>query len=79
LPAGDWSLIRVNPADFETATALFPLARIESDPEIPGGLIATSGDGRVTIDNTWSTRLRRIWSRLAPKLLREVAQDAGAG
>jgi vacuolar-type H+-ATPase subunit E/Vma4 len=76
LPPDGWGRIRVNPADAGTASALFPGAAIVSDPQIPGGLVATSRDDRVTIDNTLSTRLNRIWSRLAPKLLQEASKDA---
>jgi len=76
LPPGDWVRIRVSPVDTEAASKLFPQAEIVAEAGIAGGLIATSRDGRVTIDNTLSTRLDRAWSRLAPELLREVTQDA---
>jgi len=76
LPPGDWGLVRVNPADTATTAKLFPGAEIEPDPQIPAGLAATSRDGRITVDNTLSTRLERAWPRLAAELLREVVEDA---
>ena len=79
VPPGDWGEARVNPADADAAAKLFPGAKIRPDASVSGGLDLTSRDGRITIDNTLEKRLERIWSRLAPELLREVANDAEAG
>lgn len=79
LPPFDWGRIRVNPADRDITANLFPGAEIVTDPEISGGLEATSRDGGITVDNTLSTRLLRAWPRLVPELLREAKRDVATG
>lgn len=76
LPPGDWTQVRVNPADQTNAAQLFPRHEIVADPQVLGGLAVTNRTGEVTIDNTMNTRLVRIWSGLLPELLREVKDGA---
>ncbi len=69
----NWSTVRVNPADHDLAATLFPGARIMADPAITGGLKTTSGDGRLTVNNTLETRLGRAWPDLLPAMVEELA------
>jgi len=75
LPREEWSLIRVNAEDTNTARALFPTARIEAGHDLTGGLIAVTGDNRITVDNSLETRLKRAWPRLLPELLQALERE----
>jgi len=71
LPSAEWALFTVHPADRELAMREFPTATIECDETIGGGLIATSADAVIRVDNSLSCRLLRAWPDLLPKLLAE--------
>lgn len=75
IPAVDWQIIRVNPQDTVPAQKLFPEAEITEDESICGGLIAINNEKGITVDNTFSKRLERVWPELASKLLRELKSD----
>lgn len=49
--------------------------RFEEDPEMTGGVIARSADGRRRWDNSLDGRLERIW----PELRREIAAELAGG
>jgi vacuolar-type H+-ATPase subunit E/Vma4 len=72
LPEADWTTLKVHPADQQLATRDFPSAVVESEEVLGGGLIATSADGKIRIDNSLSCRLTRAWPDLLPKLLGEL-------
>ena len=72
LPATDWTSLKVHPADQELAEADFPTAAIDCDDTLGGGLVATSADGAIRIDNSLSCRLLRAWPELLPPLLAEL-------
>jgi vacuolar-type H+-ATPase subunit E/Vma4 len=72
LPAAAWTAIAVHPADQGQAEQEFPEATITCDETLAGGLIATSADGAIRIDNSLSCRLLRAWPDLLPKLLGEL-------
>jgi len=72
LPSAEWAHLTVHPADRELARRVFPAATIECDEAIGGGLIATSADAVIRVDNTLSCRLQRAWPDLLPQLLAEL-------
>jgi V/A-type H+/Na+-transporting ATPase subunit E len=75
LPASDWRRLRVNPADEPAARRLFPMADVECDPTIAGGLRA-EGDGRcIVVDNTLEARLESAWPDLLPVLIRSIETE----
>jgi len=71
-PSAEWAHLTVHPADRELAMREFPAATIECDEAIGGGLIATSADAVIRVDNTLSCRLLRAWPDLLPQLLAEL-------
>ncbi len=75
LPATDWTALKVHPADHKLADRDFPVAEIERDETLGGGLIVTSADGTIRIDNSLSCRLMRVWPDLLPKLLSELRKQ----
>ena len=72
LPAADWAILKVHPADRKLAGRDFPMAEIECDGALGGGLIVTNADGMIRIDNSLGCRLMRAWPDLMPKLLTEL-------
>ena len=74
LPDANWMRLTVHPDDSARAKECFPEASIEGDPEIGGGLIASSADGTVCIDNSLVCRLKRAWPDLLPLLMKELHQ-----
>ena len=71
LPPAEWGKITVSQASQSLAARDFPLAEIELDDAISGGLIATSSSG-VRVDNSLTCRLRRAWPDLLPQLMSEL-------
>ncbi len=72
LPAADWAILKVHPADQKIAGRDFPIAEIECDEALGGGVIVTNADGMIRIDNSLDCRLMRAWPDLLPKLLTEL-------
>jgi vacuolar-type H+-ATPase subunit E/Vma4 len=72
LPAGDWTEIKIHPADRKLAGRDFPSAEVDCDTSLCGGLITTNADGTIRIDNSLDCRLMRAWPDLLPKLLAEL-------
>lgn len=72
LPAGDWTGLKVHPADQELAGRDFPSAEIDCDSTLGGGLVVTNTDSTIRIDNSLDCRLMRAWPDLLPKLLTEL-------
>jgi vacuolar-type H+-ATPase subunit E/Vma4 len=72
LPAAAWTAIKVHPDDQELAERDFPEATIACDETLGGGLVATSADDAIRIDNSLSCRLLRAWPDLLPQLLGEL-------
>ena len=79
LPPEQWRTVRVNPADAALAGALFPTAEIFADAACSGGLLVTSGDGSLSVDNTLETRLERLWPERLPELVAAIRADHAAG
>ncbi len=79
IPANDWEVVRVNPADVKLASDVFGGLRVQGDAGITGGMEAASGGGLVQVVNTFEKRLERAWEELLPGLLREVYETCGAG
>ena len=74
LPAAEWSTLTVHPDDHDRAQDCFPELKIDCDPKVGGGLIATTADGEVRVDNTLFCRLARAWPDLLPQLVKELRQ-----
>lgn len=76
LPAEAWGSVRVNPDFARLAADCFPAAEIISDPLLSVGFIVTAADGSLTVDNTLSRRLERLWPELLPVLLAELGRGS---
>ncbi|TNF48576.1 MAG: hypothetical protein EP304_05750 [Deltaproteobacteria bacterium] len=71
LPPAEWSKITVSQADKALAARTFPAAEIELEETLAGGLIATSRDAGLKVDNSLGCRLSRAWPDLLPQLMSE--------
>ena len=67
-----WATVRVNPKDADLAADCFPGSGIEPDPSISGGLVAISGDGGLSVNNSLEIRLERAWPDLLPLIAAEL-------
>lgn len=72
LPPAEWAIVTVSPLDQKLAARDFPMAEIELDDALDGGMVATSVGGVMRIDNSLNTRLSRAWPDLLPQLMSEV-------
>lgn len=72
LPAADWTTLTVHPDDHDRAQKSFPELKIDRDPQVGGGMIATSADGEIRVDNTLFCRLARAWPDLLSELIEEL-------
>ena len=72
LPPAEWNKITVSHADQALAERTFPAAEIEIDKALTGGLIATSRNGSMRVDNSLGCRLHRAWPDLLPQLMSEL-------
>jgi vacuolar-type H+-ATPase subunit E/Vma4 len=75
LPSAEWAVCRIHPADSKSAACDFPAAEIEDDEALGGGLIVTTADDMIRIDNSLKCRLMRAWPDLLPKLLGELREQ----
>jgi len=76
LPASEWRRLRVNPADESAARRLFPMAEVEGEPTIAGGLRAEADGGRIAVDNSLEARLETAWPDLLPGLIRSIDTES---
>jgi vacuolar-type H+-ATPase subunit E/Vma4 len=72
LPHHTWTAVRVNPEDGNIARKIFRGVEIIPDSEISGGLVITSDDGRIEVDNTFEKRLERAWTIILPEIMKDV-------
>jgi vacuolar-type H+-ATPase subunit E/Vma4 len=75
LPAAEWTVCKIHSADQQRADRDFPAADIACDETLGGGMIVTTADGMIRIDNSLSCRLLRAWPELLPKLLDELRKQ----
>lgn len=75
LPDLPWDEVRVHPEDEKRARDHFPRARITTDPEISGGMVALSEELQLVVDNSLDRRLERAWPTLLPRLLDALRED----
>jgi vacuolar-type H+-ATPase subunit E/Vma4 len=79
LPAAAWQHVRVHPEDLGQARQAFPAAVVEGDATLAGGLVATTADGRIVLDNSLAGRLQLAWSELLTPLLAAVCAEGDQG
>lgn len=72
LPALAWKAVRVNPADASLALKYFPDAEIVPLDTIVGGMDVMTEGGTIRVINTFEKRLERVWTDMAPVLIKEV-------
>ena len=72
LPERQWEKIVVNPVDLELAAKFFNANSIQPDPEVSGGLVAVTANGRIIVDNTFEKRLERKWLHILPQVIAEL-------
>lgn len=77
LPGKQWQKITVNPADQKLAEKYFTAAIIETSPTICGGMIATTKEGKIVVDNTFVKRLETKWPYLLPVILAKIEDKYG--
>lgn len=78
VPDIDWEEVRVNPEDRELAATYFPRSTIQGDPEIIGGFIASTDQGKYRVVNTLKRRLEKGWPMIIPQLLQEIKKERDA-
>jgi vacuolar-type H+-ATPase subunit E/Vma4 len=74
IPERKWERIIVNPADLDLAANFFTANIIHTDPAISGGLIVTSAEGKIIVDNTFEKRLERKWNHILPEIIANLEQ-----
>jgi len=79
LPSLPWDVVRVNPADEESARRLFPGAEVITDETITGGMEVVGEEGGLRVVNTLEKRLERGWPELLPLLAADIHREAGDG
>ncbi len=79
LPALDWNLVRVNPADVSLAKKYFPEAEIIPVEIISGGVDVTIRDGTIRVINTLEKRLERAWNELLPLMVGDAYREISDG
>lgn len=72
LPAAEWRRILVHPDDLAVARETFPNAEVTSDAKLLGGVVAETGDGRFSVDNSLAGRLARAWPELQAPLFAAI-------
>lgn len=72
LPRSNWTSLKIHPADRERAEKAFPGVSIECDDALGGGMIVTSADDVIRIDNSLRCRLLRAWPEMLPELMAEL-------
>ena len=77
LPETEWEKILVNPKDRTLAAKFFPEEIIDPDPSISGGLIATTADSKIIVDNTFKKRLDKKWFHLLPAIIAKIEKKYG--
>lgn len=77
LPETEWGKILVNPKDRTLAAKFFPEEIIDPDPSISGGLIATTADSKIIVDNTFKKRLGKKWFHLLPAIIAKIENKYG--
>ncbi len=77
LPETEWGKILVNPKDRTLAAKFFPEEIIDPDPSISGGLIATTADSKIIVDNTFKKRLEKKWFHLLPAIIAKIEKKYG--
>ena len=75
IPQAEWATIVVVPEDKTLAESSFPEARVECDASIGGGLIVTTRDGSICVDNSLRCRLLRAWPDLRPLLMTKLRKQ----
>ena len=77
LPERDWQQVIVHPDDQKQAAKLFPGCTILTDPALFGGVIASTADGTICVDNSLIRRLDQAWPELCGSLLDELQSREG--
>jgi vacuolar-type H+-ATPase subunit E/Vma4 len=77
LPDASWETVRVNPGDRALVEATFPGIKVVVDPAVSGGLETADAEGRIVVDNTLETRLKRAWEDLLPALMLRFREGDG--
>jgi vacuolar-type H+-ATPase subunit E/Vma4 len=77
LPEREWGKILVNPKDRTLAAKFFPEEIIDPDQSISGGLIATTADSKIIVDNTFKKRLEKKWFHLLPAIIAKIEKKYG--
>lgn len=77
LPDRCWQTVICAPGDLPFARDRFPDAEIIPDPSVGGGVIVSTEQGRIHVDNSLAGRLRRSWSDLFPLVLDLVNSQEG--
>ena len=77
LPERDWQQVTVHPEDQKQAAQLFVGCTIVTDPALLGGVIASTADGAICVDNSLVRRLEQIWPELCGSLLDELQSREG--
>jgi len=75
IPEGDWVSVKVSHKEEPLAKESFPAAKVDIDDAIGGGMIVTSGDSSIRIDNSMLCRLLRAWVNLLPGMMSMLRKE----
>lgn len=75
IPSGNWSRVKVNPADAALAGKYFPTTPMLEDDEIIGGFELISEDRQLSVTNTLEKRLERCWPVLLPAMVGQLEKE----
>ena len=74
-PEEEWKNVRVNPDDMSLAREVFQDAEVVPDENIAGGMIVSTADERIEVNNTLEKRLERYWPSIVPSIVKEIHES----
>ena len=72
IPREEWKKVRVNPDDMSLAREVFQDAEVVPDENIAGGMIVSTADERIEVNNTLEKRLERYWPAIVPSIVKDI-------
>ncbi len=72
IPPAEWQQVLVCTPDRAQAQQVFPACEISLEDNLGGGLMVTTAEGLITVDNSLRCRLQRSWPALLSNLLAEL-------
>ena len=74
IPPDEWQQVTVHHDDVPAVKKIFPADRIKTDAAIGGGLMVSSDNGDIRVDNSLRKRLEKSWPELSGRMLAELEE-----